>query len=99
MSKSNPTLHSIVSSELRNKGFDGLFNTDGGCACKVDDLMPCDEPNGECEAGYKFDGCTCGEGCSFHIQRDKPEPEFSNIGKVCHRDPEAVCEGCLACCG
>jgi hypothetical protein len=56
---------------LREHGYDGLFNYDA-CACLLDDLMPCDDPRPTCRAGYKTP-CTCGEGCEFHVSKEKPE--------------------------
>lgn len=50
----NPTVKEIVAGFLKANGYDGLFDLCGECACELDDLMPCDEPNGRCTAGYKF---------------------------------------------
>lgn len=44
----------IVSEYLEKNGFDGLF-LPGDCACLKDDLAPCGEALGSCEAGYKTD--------------------------------------------
>jgi len=42
----------IVQKYLKENGFDGLFNS-GECACKIDDLAPCDCLNiNDCESGY-----------------------------------------------
>lgn len=62
---------SIVEEFLRREGYDGLYNTDGGCACLIDDLEPCGCMGSNCRSGYKNEGCTpeCGEGCSFHVER------------------------------
>ena len=67
-----PTVSEIVKQWLSEHGYDGLFSDD--CGCHIDDLMPCDG-GGEifCEAGYQVKGCTCGEGCDFHIVPHKPE--------------------------
>lgn len=66
-------LMQITDEWLTQHGFDGLFNEDGECSCEVGELMPCGEPDTEfCEAGYKVNGCTCGQGCDFHIVREKP---------------------------
>ena len=46
-------LINIVRKYLTDNGFDGLFCDCGiDCACKVDDLMPCDHPSTDCTAGY-----------------------------------------------
>lgn len=81
----NPTIKEIVAKYLKESKFDGLFNPDGECACKNDDLFPCDEFTGNCEAGYKTkcncedeDGCFwMGSGCDWHVsrERDKPKPD------------------------
>lgn len=42
----------IVADWLQKKGFDGLYDP-GCCACEIGDLMPCDNPNHGCVAGYK----------------------------------------------
>ena len=68
-------IRDIVKEHLQEKGYEGLYNWDAECACKLDDLMPCDQGYQECEAGYlvEFDGdCTCGQGCDYHIQKNKP---------------------------
>lgn len=58
---------------LENNGYDGLFSDI--CGCLLDDLMPCGgEGAMDCQAGHRVDGCTetCGMGCDFHIQEEKP---------------------------
>jgi hypothetical protein len=37
---------------LRAKGYDGLFNSWGDCACKLEDLAPCSSDCLACEPGY-----------------------------------------------
>ena len=59
------TIHEIVKRWLVENKYDGLFSP-GVCSCKIDDLMPCDEPNcTECEAGHvKYcDECHNSNGC------------------------------------
>lgn len=51
----------IVSTYLKENEYDGLFCA-GVCACKRDDLAPCGEIQGNCEAGY----LQTVEGCSEH---------------------------------
>jgi hypothetical protein len=67
----NPTITDMVKATLIARGFDGLFNDVGECACDVDALFPCSEPGGHCIAGYKAP-CECGEGCDFDIVGEKP---------------------------
>lgn len=35
-----------------SEDFGGLFNEAVGCCCTNDDLAPCSEMRGDCEAGY-----------------------------------------------
>ena len=62
-------LKTLTQQALEAGGFDGLYNVDGACACKADDLFPCGLPCEGCHAGYlsECDGtCDTGE-CDFHI--------------------------------
>ena len=61
-------VHTIVAEWLTKHGYDGLFNSDC-CACRVGNLMPCDEPQTHCTAGVlvKCDPETCELGCDWHI--------------------------------
>lgn len=45
-------LQPLVLQALDRGSFDGLYNEDIDCACKLDDLMPCDAPCMECRPGY-----------------------------------------------
>lgn len=38
---------------LKNKGFDGLYCSEGECACEIGDLNPCGEYSEDCKPGYK----------------------------------------------
>lgn len=64
-------LPTIVASELEQLGYDGLVNSAEGCACKLDDLMPCCQPMPDCAAGHlvtmSCELCADGEACDFHI--------------------------------
>lgn len=59
----------IVRKYLEDNGFDGLFDEDGECACKNDDLFPCDGSSFNCKPGYK-QPCDCGDH-DFHIGLNK----------------------------
>jgi len=43
----------ILEAELKKKGFDGLYQPDGECGCKVGELAPCGESCLECLPGYR----------------------------------------------
>lgn len=58
-------LKEITEAYLREKGYDGLYDTDTECACSVDALFPCVEPGIYCEAGYSRP-CDCGDH-NWHI--------------------------------
>ena len=67
-------LKTLVADWLVSHGYDGLFNCDDAkCACRLSDLMPCDEPGSDCAPGYwapcpgpTEDGFCEGD-CRFHI--------------------------------
>jgi len=67
----------IIIDWLTSHGYDGLYNADGQCACKLGDLMPCGEPGIDCAPGY-LAPCpgtaseTCDGDCAFHIVAEKP---------------------------
>ena len=42
----------IVADYLRENGFDGLYNLVVDCACKLEDLAPCDCNLLDCKPGY-----------------------------------------------
>ena len=65
-------IREAVKSELEILEYDGLYNPAAVCACALDDLMPCVEPNAtDCRAGHFVDGpcsnCTEDDPCDFHI--------------------------------
>jgi hypothetical protein len=37
---------------LVKHGYDGLFSPHVECGCRINDLMPCDSPEPECQPGY-----------------------------------------------
>ena len=67
----------IIEARLKEEGYDGLYNPDYGCACKVGDLAPCEDRVTECVAGYEqpcpgldndFDtNCPLEGECEWHI--------------------------------
>lgn len=50
------TIKEIVEKYLTENGFDGLCHAYAACACRIGDLMPCDEPGVHCEAGHEGPG-------------------------------------------
>ncbi|ULJ68139.1 hypothetical protein [Wielerella bovis] len=52
----NPSIQEIIKIHLEQNGFDGLYNSAAECGCLLDDLMPCDQPNPNCQAGYMAQG-------------------------------------------
>ena len=60
----------IVEGWLRKNGYDGLYYDE--CACKLGDLMPCDEPHTDCAAGYLHRTESDSE-YDFVISLDKPK--------------------------
>lgn len=65
-------LRQLVGAALAKRGYDGLYNEAGECACLADDLAPCGHPNLDCVAGKRAP-CDCGEH-DFHVvtHEDKP---------------------------
>ncbi len=53
---------------LKEHGFDGLYNHDGGCGCILADLAPCCECHVlDCRPGYRVDTPDDPEGFDYHI--------------------------------
>lgn len=44
-------IRDIVECFVKENGYDGLYSVDR-CACKLDNLMHCDEFRSDCEAGF-----------------------------------------------
>jgi len=63
----------IVKDWLEENGYSGLFHDSGECACTTDDLMPCDCPCHECEAGYVVTVAGDDGEESFRVQKTKPQ--------------------------
>ena len=73
-------LRQIVSEWLKANGYAGLYS-DCECACTVDDLMPCDMADLDCQPGYL---CECPPDCGeheYHISAVKPAVEEVGRGK------------------
>lgn len=66
-------IRDIVKDWLEKNGYTGLFYDSGECACTAEDLMPCDCPCTDCEAGYVV--ATTGDDGEegFRVMRTKPE--------------------------
>lgn len=59
-------IRDIVKAYLVTHGYDGLYEPDNDCACKLSDLMPCDQPMQSCRPGHVIsddedDGFVIGE--------------------------------------
>ncbi len=79
----------MVKEHIKHAGRDGLFSSDNGCACLVDDLAPaCEDFSiADCEDGYKVK-CTskCAHeapDCDWHIQSEKPQETREARGEPC----------------
>ena len=86
------TVIQIIELWLKENGYDGLFNADAECACRIGDLVPCDEPCGTCLPGYQIP-CpeTCGEHY-FHIQ-SAPVELAHDPDEIADRDADRGAEG------
>ena len=65
----------IVKGWLIERGYDGLYRED--CGCALEDLMICDG-NAECEPGHKIpcdpETCPVNGDCPFHIGPREEKP-------------------------
>lgn len=73
--KGNPTTGEIISKYLKSNNFDGLYLC-GLCACELSDLMPCDNVEMECTAGYKISGDDLKCDCNFHMSATKNSTDY-----------------------
>lgn len=80
------TVKDVLKEYLIVNGFDGVFH-DGDCACKADDLFPCDCSGADCEPGY-LRRPNPGEDAEFIIQREKPCPKCNDSGEALTISPE-----------
>ena len=73
----------IIKAWLKEHKYEGLFNSDIECGCKLDDFMPCGEMSHDCETGYIQPGSH--DGFDFMVRADKPpkqpEPPAPDISK------------------
>jgi hypothetical protein len=42
----------IVKIFIKQNGYDGLYNNDADCACKLSDIAPCGQLGHDCQTGY-----------------------------------------------
>jgi len=47
-------LYDLIRKALDQHSMDGLFNSEIGCGCCCDDLMPCCNPDPDCIGGWKW---------------------------------------------
>ena len=75
----------IVKKYLKDNGYDGLVRLDVECGCKLDDLMPCNGPEVDCEPGY-LQSCPEGSAFDFIIGLEKKQnisnPIIENEGEI-----------------
>lgn len=62
------TVIEIIEAYLLEHGYDGLYNSDGECACKLGELIPCDSCFADCQPGH-LAPCDCGDH-DWHIVAD-----------------------------
>jgi len=72
----NPDASTMLHNYLADNGYDGLFNSDGECACLADDLAPCGYLSENCKAGYRQE-CDCGENHDYHIGYKKTNKKIN----------------------
>ncbi len=61
----------IVEQWLIDHGYEGLWNSDGECACELGELAPCGEISPECYPGVRS---PCPENCGEHNWHMKAKP-------------------------
>lgn len=67
-----PDVREIVTAWLKTNGYDGLCNVDFECGCRIEDLMPCDEPDPvNCVAACLQTPPP--EGCDYWLCAGKPK--------------------------
>jgi hypothetical protein len=79
---STPTLHRLIYESLIARGFGGLFNDWGDCACRLGDLFPCGAPSEDCTAGYVHETAPGSEGFVVSANRI-PRQEEGQGGAMC----------------
>ena len=70
----------IVEKWLVDNGFDGLYEPEGECACRLSEtgIAPCGQIGHDCRPGHLIVPCptpdNCGKSCEWHIgdSTDKP---------------------------
>ncbi|MDO8506958.1 MAG: hypothetical protein Q7S53_00105 [bacterium] len=83
---SSSTIEYIVMCFLKTNKRTGLYNKTRECACGIDDLMPCENPQATCRAGYKVmctpdcdhNGRKIRVGESWHVQPETPRGVSDN---------------------
>lgn len=70
----NPTIEEMVAEKMRLSGYDGLYNTDILCQCRLDEIfIHCENPMSVCQAGF----------C-------KPVVSKNHLGGICRDDDFVV---------
>lgn len=60
-----PNVIDFVKADLKRMGADGLYNADLECACELQNLAPCGQFFGECEAACNHPARAKEEGVDF----------------------------------
>lgn len=75
--QTNITIKGIAGDYLNQSDFQGFFSIEGNCACLANDLMTCERPYKDCEAGYKR---SCPKGvCPYHMARFESSDDDWNV--------------------
>jgi hypothetical protein len=86
-------LRGIIADWLRTHGYDGLYDDDGECACRLNDLIPCGDANPTyCKPGV-ISICTCGEGHDSHIVSRERKAE-DDIWLAERAEMNGFCDSC-----
>lgn len=65
-------LRNFLAEQLKQQGYDGLYLPEE-CACKLSDLIPCEEINVYCCPGYIEYVENDTNGYDFYIHSEKPD--------------------------
>lgn len=87
--RDEPTVKSIVTEYLVDRGYDGLYN-ECGCGCGIDDLMPCSDCQNDCVAAHAYRCGRCSKSGTCETCRDLDIMEV--VEGTTTYGPEGLCE-------